>query len=112
MGGAKARGIWVTSAGFFAAFLWMHACLGFYITAGVTSSLVLCWRVLLKPLTSLFNKICLNAASTPRRLQKSPGRVEEIMCWRAGRNTRPSEDFLLNGAKINKLRTVDTNSPN
>lgn len=66
---------------FSAAFLWIHACLCFYITAGVTPSLLLCWRVLLKPLTSLFNKICLNTASTLKRFQKSPGRVEEIVCW-------------------------------
>lgn len=50
------------------AFPWVSVCFCFYITTRITSSLVLCWRALLKPLTSLFNKRCLNAASTLKRL--------------------------------------------
>lgn len=55
---------------------------------------------------------CINPEEAPEESRKSPGNRVMVLLLQAGRKSRPSENFLLNGAKINKLRTVDANSPN
>lgn len=109
VGGAKATESWVMSVCLSVAFLWILC--PFSLDYIIACALLVCT---LKPLTSLFNKICLNATS-PRRcgesskhprwcflsVQTDMGKLSRVSSYRQGEKL----EILRHIAQINDLRS-------